>query len=370
MSLLHSKQRLSPTIYTTSSMSAPTQEQHRPTSPEIHPKTACVDQSKERQSVTIEDSNKPVEEKKMTEETQLAQIRSNEEYRSAECPVSHKESSVRTGSTQGSAQATSHNTHSSAAVKSEAPDPHPKPLHQITSSQCDNADKSTQLETPIAKDRDTRCDEAKGPSNSPHRTPASARRALFARRRLQPSAPCTSPAGSPLRGAEKEASPSSPRGSEPALACSSPGCHVSSSSESHRCLLTRIAQSSADGKGSVGPHRSQANTPPDRTQSTPPREHDAGPHPSRGRPSPNFLSHLPLHSQSSGRPPSLLIPIGGIHMIQARPQSFRPPSGTFCSLPSPPASPPPPHVPLTTTTTAPRAELSVSAEVTNKHTLD
>lgn len=42
------------------------------------------------------------------------------------------------------------------------------------------------------------------------------------------------------------------------------------------------------------------------------------PHPTRPREEHNLLSHLPLHSQQAGRPPSLLIPIGGIHMIQPR----------------------------------------------------
>ncbi|RVE66701.1 hypothetical protein OJAV_G00109960 [Oryzias javanicus] len=41
-------------------------------------------------------------------------------------------------------------------------------------------------------------------------------------------------------------------------------------------------------------------------------------HPPRLRGANNLLSHLPLHSQQSSRTPSLLIPIGGIHMIQSR----------------------------------------------------
>lgn len=41
-------------------------------------------------------------------------------------------------------------------------------------------------------------------------------------------------------------------------------------------------------------------------------------HPTRPRGEHNLLSHLPLHSQQPGRAPSLLIPIGGIHMIQPR----------------------------------------------------
>lgn len=45
-------------------------------------------------------------------------------------------------------------------------------------------------------------------------------------------------------------------------------------------------------------------------------------HPARPRGAHNLLSHLPLHSQQPSRAPSLLIPIGGIHMIQ--PRSFLP----------------------------------------------
>uniref|UniRef100_A0A087XB20 HIVEP zinc finger 3a n=1 Tax=Poecilia formosa TaxID=48698 RepID=A0A087XB20_POEFO len=43
-----------------------------------------------------------------------------------------------------------------------------------------------------------------------------------------------------------------------------------------------------------------------------------GPHPARPRGTNRLLSHLPLHSQQPGRTPSLLIPIGGIHMVQPR----------------------------------------------------
>lgn len=41
-------------------------------------------------------------------------------------------------------------------------------------------------------------------------------------------------------------------------------------------------------------------------------------HPARLRGSHNVLSHLPLHSQQPSRALGLLIPIGGIHMIQPR----------------------------------------------------
>lgn len=46
------------------------------------------------------------------------------------------------------------------------------------------------------------------------------------------------------------------------------------------------------------------------------------PFPSRTRGTSNILSHLPSHSQQPSRAPNLLIPIGGIHMIQ--PTSYLP----------------------------------------------
>lgn len=42
------------------------------------------------------------------------------------------------------------------------------------------------------------------------------------------------------------------------------------------------------------------------------------PYPTRPQGAHNLLSHLPLHSQQPSRAKSLLIPIGGIHMVQPR----------------------------------------------------
>ncbi|KAK7898824.1 hypothetical protein WMY93_019677 [Mugilogobius chulae] len=375
LSLLHCKQRLSPTIYTTSSMSAPTDEakdEQRPRSPEIYLKSMCIDHSKEERSVNLDNSSQPVEAKKM-EENRMVKSGSNEKCSLGpeECPVNHKDSSVLP---EAPTQATPYNTHSSAAVKSEEnhtkhteaveaeeascgpgeknsdPDTadRPKPPYNNTDIKHVDADRTVQPETPITTNSDSKCDEEKDPSptvrDAPQRTSASVRRALFARRRFQPAvAPCTPPGGSP-QPPEKEPSPPR-RCSVPTSTCSSPGCHVSSSSEGSgppRCLLSRITQSPKEG--SSGTHHSQANRQDCTTECTaqskvrlsplqldPP--HPA-PHPSRGSPAHNLLSHLPLHSQRTTRSPSLLIPIGGIHMIQPRASSsFRPlHSSTICKL--------------------------------------
>lgn len=62
------------------------------------------------------------------------------------------------------------------------------------------------------------------------------------------------------------------------------------------------------------------------------------PYPGRTRGALNILSHLPLHSQQLSRAPSLLIPIGGIHMIQ--PRSYLP-LYSLVSSPTPHTANPP-----------------------------
>lgn len=62
------------------------------------------------------------------------------------------------------------------------------------------------------------------------------------------------------------------------------------------------------------------------------------PHPTRLRGPSTLLSHLPLHSQQPSRTPNLLIPIGGIHMIQ--PRSSLPVYSLVCSPPAASADPP------------------------------
>lgn len=80
------------------------------------------------------------------------------------------------------------------------------------------------------------------------------------------------------------------------------------------------------------------------------------PHPTRQSGTHNVLSHLPLHSQQPSRAPSLLIPIGGIHMIQ--PRSFLPLYSLLCSPPATAANPAGTGTPRRLTG-APKARLSL-----------
>lgn len=118
----------------------------------------------------------------------------------------------------------------------------------------------------IKKDSGCRWEEEKGssadsenippltsaPRDSTQRTSASVRRALFARRRFQPTA-CTPPGGSP-QPPQKEPSPprhhqspNPPQSPVPPSTCSSPSCYVSSSIEgscfSVRCFPPRNVHS-------------------------------------------------------------------------------------------------------------------------------
>lgn len=405
LSLLHCKQRLSPTIYTTSSMSATTdeaKEDPRPRSPEIYITTVSADPNREQLPATSDTTNKSAEERKTGEETWMAKIRSNEKCRDQpeDCPVNHKDSSVQPGSTQAPTPATPYNTHSSGLTKHttlkaaeetscEPDDKHPaleshpadhqKSVPSAKSVQCIDVDKTGQPQCAITKDDSFRCGEEKGPDSenvsapkaspltrtpapteSTQRTSASVRRALFARRRFQPTAPSSPPEKAP------SPPPAPPlRCSVPASACSSPGCHVSSSAQGSgplRCLLPRIALSpKAAAAASSGSHHSEANSqdPPDSAQAKFPGElalPPMAPHPCRSRPAHNLLSHLPLHSQRSAPTPSLLIPIGGIHMIQPRPCSLR----LFSSTATCPAG-----TSTTTTTTTTTCKLSDPPPVHN-----
>ncbi|KAM4630451.1 transcription factor HIVEP3 [Polymixia lowei] len=192
-----------------------------------------------------------------------------------------------------------------------------------------------------------------------------ARRALFARRHLEPS-PLTpsrgssspsspslichpSPAKTPSPRREPSPPRSPPPGShlspappyEPSPFSPSPSsCHVSTSPTGRASpaqgLSTMRALSHSSGPpgspaslagtsaqyGACPPPRDRpateiSNTRP-RTQSV-----DEAPthfylHLALPRGAHNVLSHLPLHSQQPARAPSLMIPIGGIHMIQPR----------------------------------------------------
>ncbi|XP_049890560.1 transcription factor HIVEP3 [Epinephelus moara] len=182
------------------------------------------------------------------------------------------------------------------------------------------------------------------PKDSTQRSSASVRRALFARRRFDASSAassrvCHSPSTQPLIP-QREPSPAhspSPRPCQSPAPPSSPSpssCHVSTSAlrpvSPVRGLSPVIVQS--HGSESSGPPGSLADTsahcqacfhPRDRPSAARRSVDEVGlthisPHPTRPRGAHNLLSHLPLHSQQPGRSPNLLIPIGGIHMIQPR----------------------------------------------------
>ncbi|KAM3858611.1 transcription factor HIVEP3 [Diretmus argenteus] len=158
--------------------------------------------------------------------------------------------------------------------------------------------------------------------------PAGARTALFTRRHLQPPAPSAPSPGS-------ESSPRSPSSLSPS------GCHASAASlprpgPSPSGVHSRVSRSPGLPGSSAG--TSHAGLHP----RDPPRlcADEAGPSHFTALPrgAHSVLSHLPLHSQHPARTPSLMIPIGGIHMIQ--PRSTPPPyslaSGTTTPTPANP----------------------------------
>uniref|UniRef100_A0A1A7YIC6 Immunodeficiency virus type I enhancer binding protein 3a n=1 Tax=Iconisemion striatum TaxID=60296 RepID=A0A1A7YIC6_9TELE len=157
---------------------------------------------------------------------------------------------------------------------------------------------------------------------NPKKSSASIRRALFARRRLNASASMSS-------GASHPPSTPSPSHSPSPTPCQSPAPPLSAPPSS---AAPRSAASPLRGPDSSGSPGIPAGCSVQSRTSPPPQEHlcvasvsgsvasliHISPHPTRVRGPNNLLSHLPLHSQQPSRSPSLLIPIGGIHMIQPR----------------------------------------------------
>ncbi|XP_075931453.1 transcription factor HIVEP3 [Anarhichas minor] len=176
------------------------------------------------------------------------------------------------------------------------------------------------------------------PEGSTQKSPAGARRAMFARRRFDASTSASSGGGShspsaqPTEMPQREPSPprsSSPRpprqSPAPPSSPSSPSCHVSTSAlrpvSPVRGLSPTIVQSSGP-PGSFAPSQACLHLR-DRPSNARLAVDEVGlshttAHPTRPRGAHTLLSHLPLHSQQPSRAPSLLIPIGGIHMIQPR----------------------------------------------------
>ncbi|XP_029298447.1 LOW QUALITY PROTEIN: transcription factor HIVEP3 [Cottoperca gobio] len=155
---------------------------------------------------------------------------------------------------------------------------------------------------------------------STQKSSASAMRALFARRRFDASA-----------SSSVSRSPSTPPSPSPPPSPSS--CHVSTAALRPVSPVGGLSPVTAQhgGSDSSGPPGSLADASAQcrarlHLRNRPTAElsvDEVGathfpPHPTRARGVHNLLSHLPLHSQQPSRTPSLLIPIGGIHMIQPR----------------------------------------------------
>ncbi|KAM7372826.1 hypothetical protein PAMP_007722 [Pampus punctatissimus] len=221
--------------------------------------------------------------------------------------------------------------------------------HNIKDKDCDEDNSSTAAESSHAASSDSNKPHPGGqlmepenirsltlnPNDSTQKSSASARRALFARRRLDvsassggslsqstpslipqrepspPHSPSPRPRHSPAPPPPLSTSPLRPaspvRGLSPVIVQSHgaetlglPGSLADTSAQDQACLYLRDRPSTARlSVDEVG-----------LTHITP--------HPARPRGAPNVLSHLPLHSQQPSRAPNLLIPIGGIHMIQPR----------------------------------------------------
>ncbi|XP_050934901.1 transcription factor HIVEP3 [Lates calcarifer] len=180
------------------------------------------------------------------------------------------------------------------------------------------------------------------PNDSTQKNSARTRRALFARRRLDASASSRGSQSPSAQSLTPRREPSPPRSPSPRLtqspappsSLSTSSCHVPTSPlrpvSPVRGLSPIIVQS--HGFDFSGPLGSLADTsaqcqtclhPRDRQSTARLSVDEVGlthitPHPTRLRGAHNLLSHLPLHSQQPSRAPSLLIPIGGIHMIQPR----------------------------------------------------
>ncbi|XP_069567602.1 transcription factor HIVEP3 [Brachyistius frenatus] len=218
-------------------------------------------------------------------------------------------------------------------------------------------------EEDVVKDKSVRYDEGDGarpggqlvkpecssslplpPKDSTQSSSASTRRALFARRRLDASASGSSrgsrspstQSSTPPREPSPPRSPSlRPRRSPtPPSPLSPPSCHVSTTPQRQispvRGLSPRTAQS--QGSDPAGPPGALADATAQCQTCLHPRDQLSAArlsvdevglthntvHPARPRGAHNLLSHLPLHSQQPGRSQSLLISIGGMHMIQPR----------------------------------------------------
>ncbi|XP_035039675.2 transcription factor HIVEP3 [Hippoglossus stenolepis] len=178
------------------------------------------------------------------------------------------------------------------------------------------------------------------PKDSAQRSSAKARRGLFARRCLDSTVSVSSrgscsPSTPSLTPRREPSPPRSPSPMPyPSSSLSPSSCHVSTSplrpvSPVRGLSPVMVQPHGTYSCGSLGSLadisiRHRTSLPPwDRPSTARLSVDEVGlthiaPHPPRLQGAYNLLSHLPLHSQQPSRAPSLLIPIGGIHMIQPR----------------------------------------------------
>ncbi|XP_034560116.1 transcription factor HIVEP3 [Notolabrus celidotus] len=414
LSLLHSKQRLSSSIYTTSPMSVRRtesleQEDHnRLSSTEVYNSQSCCrnqegsrkgqwsagDDSSNRKEAKDEEKKEDEEEEgedvplcfrdKKPPDVCISERGSHEKHAASQSGGggnSQCDECVLQTCSHGAAESATYiskQSNSSLKTKGVCEEPSVQP-HTHQDQKYSDSKKSGHDEDHTAKTPDQGCDEenrtmpaedpapsgrgkplpgtqpiepeprqsAPPPLKDPSpRSSASARRALFARRRLDASA-STSCAGSHSPGAQTLiplTEPSPPRSPSPrpylsplpSSSLSPATCHASSSSSTLRPvsplrgLSPIIAQ--PHGSESSRPSGLLANISAPCHACLHPRDQPSTArlsvdevglthitlHPTRPRGAHNLLSHLPLHSQQPSRTPSLLIPIGGIHMIQPR----------------------------------------------------
>ncbi|XP_065804379.1 transcription factor HIVEP3 [Labrus bergylta] len=412
LSLLHSKQRLSPTIYTTSPMSVrrtesvEQEDNKRPCSTEVYnSQSYCGDQEGsrkgQRSAGDIRSNRKEEKDKETNEEEEpscsrenkpcdvwISKRESNEKHATGQggggrqsqcddCVLQKGTHGVTQSSSSSSSSYTCKRCKVSLTAKGILDESSVQPQTQKEPKLSDSGQSGQNVDDD-AKNTDCRCEDngsrvSEGlhtapserekphtdlqlmepeprkavpppPKDSSEKSSASARRALFARRRLDASASTSSggsqsPSTQSLIPAKEPSPPRSPsprplQDPLPSSSLSPSSCHVSFSTLKPVSPVTGLSPVIVQSHGpeSSGPPGSLPNTsarcygflhPRGRPSTTRLSMDEVGLthitlHPTRPRGARNLLSHLPLHSQQPSRAPSLLIPIGGIHMIQPR----------------------------------------------------
>ncbi|XP_029976972.1 transcription factor HIVEP3 [Salarias fasciatus] len=334
LSLLHCKQRLSPSIYTISAMSVRTAEEmeqednKRPRSTEVYDSRSPFrdhEGMEEKGRPTAHDNTSSQKEKKKEDSTPCDCNRCSSTFKAtASLPAEHPGPE-----THGPEACRLPQDRHEGVPGDESVGPD-RAEHQFSGPQRAGRPEQDAAKEPVGRrDEDSRGPAAvKGQEPSPQppkesapKMSASARRAMFARRRLDASA---SPAGSRSPSGRpptpRREPPSPPRSPSPrrSPALPSPTCQTHPASPVRGVSPVAVRPPAADPSR---PSSSAAETC-FRRSSRPSVEDvvvtHVAPPPARPRGTHNLLSHLPLHSQQAGRAPSLLIPIGGIHMIQPR----------------------------------------------------